>query len=244
MTFSVPELKILFEKLDNIDFKKETERLSSLAEGDVYQYPALFDISYDWFNIEQSEENKGYIPFPMPVMVNQMGIVPVDLRVFFVNSDSDNLNIALLYLDTYFQGMDELFHKLVMKDASGPLVNEYATAALQHGREEVTRIEILLTQASEDNRRQLEDDLTNAKILVDRLLLIQWRLTNEALTNYQSTIPYFYIRKNSPIGFLNAANESDINKLVDQYVQRHIGATAFLEKMDWLVKMVMKEAGE
>lgn len=244
ITFNTPELQAIFEQLDLIDTTKEDVRLSALTEGDAYQRRVLFDINYDWFNIEASEENDSFVPLPIAVISNQTWIIPVDMRVFIVNPNSAHIEEAMLYLSTYIEGIDVLFNKIVNQNAGEPLINPYAVEPLRQAEAEVKRLETLLTTAAESEVRTLEDELLNARNNAERLSMIQWRVTNENLLQYQATVPYYYVRKYSPIGFLQSEDYTNMGRLVAQYAQRQISAEAFLAEMDRLIQYVMKEAGE
>lgn len=241
MSFSSPDLSMIFKKLDATDIREINENIGNMEEGDIYDHTVLFDVSKDWLDITVNDENAGFVPMPLSILKDDPFFIPVDMRLFFINPASQNNKAAALYLSTYLEGRDDVFSTIAYEGHHSPILNSYAESALSSAEHELSLIAASIAQAKDEDYRALDERKQSLLLTIDHLNSNRWLISQENIDAFSNIVPFLYIRKYSPLGSFDKQGDLAINSLIDQYAQKQISSSDFLSTLDRKISLILLE---
>jgi hypothetical protein len=241
MDFSSPEISEIFKKLDTLDFDKENEFLSHLKEGDIYDYHVLFDLRFDWLDFPAYADAEEMTPLPLKISANDKLLAPVDMRLFFLSPSSAYPNEAAFYVQSYLQSRDDVFRTIAYNTPHEPILNARVAEELAILQQELGVIEASLIGCSETDKEGYENQREIKLRIIESLQKYKWEVSKDAISAYESLVPYLFIRKYSPLGGIENDSYSEIKMLIDRYSQKQISAGNFLLQLQKKIDAILRE---
>ena len=230
-SFCSPQIAEIYEKLDDLDTTKLDQFLASLEEGDGYDHPALFTLSFDGLEVRSYEETAGFIPFSLRVTQTERIRVPVEMRLFFIGSDSENPDAAALYLEAYLRGLDESFSIVSQSGPHAPLENPRVLAQLKQLLQEQADLETALKEPGTD-ATAISQQLENNRLRMEKAQTRRMLVPQESIDRLDRWESAFYVPSYSPLGCVTSDSYRSIQTLIDRYAARQINSTTFLRSLD------------
>lgn len=233
-----PAIMKIYEMLESLDFD-QLQPYIAMEGGDEASY-YLFDVSLDWMSLAEYPDEGVYLPMPIAFGTDIPVEIPVDMRLFFINRDSELKQEAISYLSCFLAGRDDLFAITVYDAPHDPVINPWLTDVLERKRQELAAIEHAAAQGIDDGVDQaMQVEALSARIA--ELEQHQWLVSADRIALYQALAPTFFIRQYDPLSSSTDGSGNMIDSYVQSFVQGKLKGRELLQNIFDIVHMVIQE---
>lgn len=233
----------ILQKLDQLDFtrwgqlKQEEMDENYNPEWNEDKILLRVDIGMGMSNIASGSDYG--TPMVMSLMPNTPKFMPVDFEVAIINPYSENVDLALEYLEKMLEKLDDDTRYTICQDLNEPVKNPYYETMVQNIKENIEQLEKSLAEAEEIDKQSLQEELDWTKNY----------LTQAEEENYWliSEKDIAFIRENAEHILVDGSNwlynddSGEAYDLVWQYNEGQIDATKLMNEIDRKIRMMLME---
>ncbi|NLB91133.1 MAG: hypothetical protein GX786_07940, partial [Clostridiales bacterium] len=174
-------------------------------------------------------------PIISPVSDDQSGF-----SYFVVNPYGKNLETTLTFLESYEPSRMEVEVALLYQTADQPIESKFYLEEVALMEKNLTSLEKALSEASQADQKPLQEEIDLQKKAIENYKAeSHWAISQEALDDYQSLLPFVYINTFNPFVTLFANDPALLNPLLEN----NPNIPGFLQELDSKIDMILLEAG-
>lgn len=237
LTFDTPLFRSMLTKLDDITpsiicLNPEPENVSSVVTFEE-EAPSLFTTDYVVNPMGQSLSD--YEPLPIVIDVPQPPAYAANEWVLVVNPYSQNLDLALLYVEYMAEHMDQGAALSLCPDENDPIENKWYPKNLQYARDSIAKIQELLQAADEENRAEIQTNLDNELLWLEQLEARRWDVSPERIAAYREQAPYVVLNMDDIL------SASSIIELESRYLDGALTAEQYVDEVEQRLRLMRLE---
>lgn len=245
LKFDTPLFHKLMDTLEQIDFVAIDPQVNP-ATGEFDDWESLYNQKC-LFNIYTS-------PFSLTGgdYVTSL-LVPVDeglelkldayLEVFFVNPKSENMDLAVAYIESYYETMDAGQKIMMFPDENEPVLVPNFDKVVAGWQEEVDWLKEDMQNADASDKRFYEDRIKEMEAKLANLDEHKWLYSEEKIARFRGLVQYGFISGENVLNYSNEDGNSHIWLLMTRYTEGNIGKDQFIREVDRVVGMIRMERG-
>lgn len=237
---SANDMVSILQTLEQIDFNALGQPTEEETMSDNY--------SPDW-NEENilMELNSGrnisgvatrYYPLVMSLKSGLDPILPMDATVAIINPFSQNADLALEFVETLADKMDDETAYTIRTDKTEQVPNEWYEDSLKNIQEYIDSLNEQLETAAEVDKQQIEETIKSAQESMKSMENDRWSISDmdiEWMNAHRSEL------RLSGDNWLYSDDSGDAYTLMQQYVDGQIDATRLMKEIDRKVRMRIME---
>lgn len=186
--FEAPAFRDVLALLDRIDFDQfdldEAERANLESDEDGLRESGLLQI--DWNQIALTPwRSEGIGGLPLAIAPGEETVINGDMQVLFVNPNSKNLDLALLFLEEFCRDMDPVLKLNLSATWREPYEDPYYWQNLEYARQAVAETEELLAVCAEENRPDVEAYLAEQRVSLRKVEAERYAIDEKQIDEYR-----------------------------------------------------------
>ena len=160
--------------------------------------------------------------------------------IAFVNPFSEHRDIAVSFLETALEELDDLTRIHLCPDENEPVRSPWYEDNLKGFDQSVANAEEQLAKAETEEERQAYEELVEEykQYREDYLKYDAWTASEESIAIYREYAPSIRVKRNIGMG---GENSEAFHELQQQYMDGMISADEFIRGVDGKLQMMMKE---
>ena len=242
LTFNTPTIRRLLNRLDEL--QPILDVVAPKIEGDDYEYAtnnALFSF-YECMPLPHAYPRSDSEPLPMLLTLDEN--TPAAIRPYMdvmgINPYSENVNEAISLMEYVAQNFSITFMTTMMPDMNDPIEYPDYDRMVKYWQERLELLEKQIAEASEDQLRELQEDLDYAR---ERLSNMESRgrigMSTEEIQWYRENIAPAMVLTTSQYMSSGAADQMYTAR--QRYIDGQMTADEFIQEIDRIVWMVQME---
>ena len=166
--------------------------------------------------------------------------ISATLFIAFVNPFSEHRDIAVSFLETALEELDDLTRIHLCPDENEPVRSPWYEDNLKGFDQSVANAEEQLAKAETEEERQAYEELVEEykQYREDYLKYDAWTASEESIAIYREYAPSIRVKRNIGMG---GENSEAFSELLQQYTDGMISADEFIRGVDGKLQMMMKE---
>lgn len=237
LTFDSPLFRSMLTKLDDITpsiicLNPEPENVSSVVTFEE-EAPSLFTTDYVVNPMGQSLSD--YEPLPIVIDVPQTPAYAANEWVLVANPYSQNLDLALLYVEYMAEHMDQGAALSLCPDENDPIENKWYPKNLQYARDSIAKIQKSLQAADEENRAEIQTNLDNELLWLEQLEARRWDVSPQRIAAYREQAPYMVLNMDDVL------SASSIIELESRYLDGALTAEQYVDEVEQRLRLMRLE---
>ena len=239
------EMTEVLHKLEQIDFAALGQPTDEEIQRDDYNPEYNEDGYLLQLNSGMSLQGitKNQIPLVMALTPNTPRYLGIEGTVAFINPFSEHQDLALEFMETLAQNMDDTKLATYCQDVTEPVENPYYEQGLESMQDWVDQAKKELENCAEVDRQDYEEQLANAQQnLEDFKANNFYSISQDDLNWMHENAQYFVYR--CPDWLYDSGDDGssgDASDLVQQYIDGKITADKLMQEIDRKVRMRMME---
>lgn len=166
--------------------------------------------------------------------------ISATLFIAFVNPFSEHRDIAVSFLETALEELDDLTRIHLCPEENEPVLSPYYESNIQGFDQSVANAEEQLAKAETEEERQAYEELVEEykQYREDYLKYDAWTASEESIAIYREYASSIRVKRNIGMG---GENSEAFYELQQQYMDGMISADEFIRGVDGKLQMMMKE---
>ena len=166
--------------------------------------------------------------------------ISATLFIAFVNPFSEHRDIAVSFLETALEELDDLTRIHLCPEENEPVLSPYYESNIQGFDQSVADAEEQLAKAETEEERQAYEELVEEykQYREDYLKYDAWTASEESIAIYREYASSIRVKRNIGMG---GENSEAFYELQQQYMDGMISADEFIRGVDGKLQMMMKE---
>ena len=231
------ELMAAFEAIDYEALGIPEEYDDSSVNNYVYDETRILFLDYGSFGAYVPNGNQESLYLALDEGIDPM--VPVNLQVAFVNPYSENRELAIEYLESASERLDDMLRIHMMPGENEPLPNSYYEEGLKSYDDQIASLQQQLENAEEVDRQALETQLEEIQgYREDYEKNNQYDASAESIAKYRDSAQYIVVATN--IG-MDEETSSEYYEQRNQYLDGAITLDEFIRNIDQKLQMIVLE---
>lgn len=233
----------ILQKLDQIDFarwgqlKQEEMDENYNPEWNNDKILLTVDVGTGLSNIASSI-NYG-APMVMSLMPNTPAFLPVEFEVAIINPYSENVDLALEFLEKMLAHLDEDTLYSICQDLDEPVKNPYYDMLVQNIKENIEQLEKTLAEAEEIDKQSIQEELDWTKNYLTQVEAeYYWSISEKDIAFIRDNAEYVLVDGSN---WLYSDDSGEAYDLVWQYNEGQIDATKLMDAIDRKIRMMLME---
>lgn len=241
LALNTPQLQRVLQAVETLDFDTLNDSIpQEEASGMITSTSeALFAT---WGNAMDVSSYSYYQPLLIPLEEGGEINIPVDIEVMFINPNTKNADMAMLYLQTELAKMNPQQHIMMYPDDNEPIVDTYYLKMVEDTEKEVADAQEKLKTATPEEAAALQNVIDSDEMILANKDKYYWLVSQEGISAYRQIVEHCFAAVPSVFNNYtdsNAANAMDT--LFQRYLQKQIPLAQFLSQMDDKVRMMQME---
>lgn len=234
-----PFMRNMLEQLDSMNFAAfETER--DFSRGFLYD-PEKVLLNVGWPDMPQDlyrEEGKGAL---LPARSEgEKPMIGVDMYVYIINPYSKNMDLAIEYLETRAETMEEGLQATLCADWREPIRDPDAENELKLCEKRIAEKKEALGTAADDQKQALENTIRRMEDWKQAILTRGDLWTEEQLAEYRELTDHFVLIEN---WYFSGSGSTEIQQIIARYLDGELSSDQMLSALDQKLRMMQMEEG-
>ena len=161
--------------------------------------------------------------------------------MFVVNPESENVDLAMDFLEYYAANADAVLRYQTHTDLSEPVRQAYYEENREFYEKMIADMETALADAADEDKQSFQETIDMYRAELENLEERSWRISEESLANYRELATHMYL----PIGSLflggDGAALAVLEDVFMRYADGQIDLDAFIREIDQKIKMIYLE---
>ena len=242
LSFDTPLFRTMMQTLEKVDMEGLNKTITSNSRQDDRDANALLEDYGDWLSANAMVRNRSNAePLILPMEEGGPKHIPVYIEVFFINPLTQNMDLALKYLENVLENTNSDQHVMMYPNDNEPVPmpgNEQMVAKWQ---EEVDKLEKLLKKAKPEQKKDIETNIQSYKDLLAKKDDFLWSVSAESIARYRELAPLCFAATVNLLNYQAQDGSSQINTLIERYRQKKISLDQFITEADSKIQMILLE---
>ena len=198
-------------------------------------YSAYTNVSADGYIARAA-----FRPMLLSFVEGEQPHISATLFIAFVNPFSEHRDIAVSFLETALEELDDLTRIHLCPEENEPVLSPYYESNIQGFDQSVANAEEQLAKAETEEERQAYEELVEEykQYREDYLKYDAWTASEESIAIYREYASSIRVKRNIGMG---GENSEAFSELQQQYMDGMISADEFIRGVDGKLQMMVKE---
>lgn len=230
----------ILQKLEKLDFSRFGQPDESVFEDENYN--PVYDEDRILLTTNTGTTLSGLTmsntPMVMALAADLPVCAPVELSVAFINPYSENIDLALEFVEALYQNMDKETLYLMLPEEAEPTLNPWYEENLKYAEKYVAEVEKELAEAEEADRQMLEEQLESAKRGLEWSRNSMYSIREEDIAWLKAHADNLVVQGSN---WLYGDDGGDARELIQQYSEGRIDANRLMKEIDGKIRMMLME---
>ena len=256
ITFNTPAFRETMEAIEAMQIETiDWMNLSSEEQEEFWEQmnrPTLFNMSCyatveqatDFYVTPDGSYEEAKIKSILPPVFEE-GKDPVatvtGLTLFVVNPESENVDLAIDFLEYYAEHADVDLRYETHPDLTEPVRQTYYEENRRFYEEQIAQSEAMMAEAAEEEKQSFQENIDWMRAEIENLDQTSWRISEESLANYRELAQYMYIPTDSLFLGGDTAALEVLQDVLSRYLSEQINLDTFIRELDQKVNMIYLE---
>lgn len=233
ITFENEQFEMLLSLIDD-----NRDALQALDQQSPNPFGAEYLFSREDFTNSMSR-NLGWMPLELSLYEEGTAYYPLILTVYFINPFSQNIDLAMEYLEYYSKHMDPATQMILCQSYAQPVADPSVEAEIAFYEGECERLKAL-AEAETGEKAAVQNLLAEAKDTLDWLASRRWLLSEEDIAYYHGIVSKVAVLgKSTGVSLVR----EQFDPLVMKLIEGAVSVPEFLGKMQEILRMMRLESG-
>ena len=248
LTFNTPEMRAILTKWEQL--RSTLQELSQETDGNVGVVYAsdgeginqLFTTYADPLPQRYGHDPQwDGVPMHLSLTDGSEPYISTSMAVSFVNPNSPNLDLAILWLEFYAEHMSLDEQIAMLPDVNEPMEYMYYQQNLESVQESIASMEAALAEADEADKAMYEENLTWMREELADTEARRWAVSEEDIAAYRELAPQLIVADSADFLSSSTDGANEASKLMQRYMDGQIGADQFIRELDRIIQMMQME---
>lgn len=248
LTFNTPEMRAILTKWEQL--RSTLQELSQEVDSSVgVIYSSDSDGATQLFNTYADPLPQRYghdpqwdgVPMHLSLTDGSEPYISTNMAVSFVNPNSPNLDLAILWLEFYAEHMSLDEQIAMLPDVNEPMEYMYYQQNLESIQESIANMESALAEADEADKAMYEENLTWMREELADTEARRWAVSEEDIAAYRELAPQLIVADSADFLSSSTDGANEASKLMQRYMDEQIGAEQFIRELDRIIQMMQME---
>ncbi|MGN0746915.1 MAG: hypothetical protein ACI4ML_09605 [Aristaeellaceae bacterium] len=248
LTFNTPEMRAILTKWEQL--RSTLQEISQEVDSSVgVVYYSDSDGSNQLFNTYADPLPQRYghdprwdgVPMQLSLTDGSEPYISVSMAVSFVNPNSPNLDLAILWLEFYAEHMSLDEQIALLPDVNEPMEYMYYQQNLESIQKSIASMEAALAEADEADKAMYEENLTWMREELADTEARRWAVSEEDIAAYRELAPRLIVADSADFLSSSTDGANEASKLMQRYMDEQIGAEQFIRELDRIIQMMQME---
>lgn len=242
LSFDTPLFRTLMQALEKVDVQRLNKTITNNSRQNDRDANALLIDYSDWISAHAMVRNRSNAePLILPMEEGGPKHIPVFIEVLFINPLTQNMDIALKYLDNALESMNPDQHVMMYPNDNEPVPlpgNEQLVAGWQ---EELDKQKKLLEKAKPEVKKDIETNIQWYEDMLAKKDDFLWSVSAETIVRYRELAPLCFTATANLLNYQAQDGSSEINTLIERYRQKKMSLDQFITEVDSKIQMILLE---
>ena len=248
LTFNTPAMRAILTKWEQL--RSTLQELSQDTDGNVGVVYAsdgeginqLFTTYADPLPQRYGHDPQwDGVPMYLSLTEGSEPYISTRMAVSFVNSNSPNQDLAILWLEFYAEHMPLDEQIAMLPDVNEPMEYMYYQQNLESIQESIASMEAALAEADEADKAMYEENLTWMREELADTEARRWAVSEEDIAAYRDLAPQLIVADSADFLSSSTDGANEASKLMQRYMDEQIGAEQFIRELDRIIQMMQME---
>ena len=190
-------------------------------------------------------QEEGMEPLLLAAAEGEEALIGVTMHVYVVNPYSENIDLAIDYLEARAQTMDKGMQATILNDWTEPLRNPFVDNQIAVYDEWIGEQQEALAKAGDDEKQAIEDGIKEAEAAKQMILAGECVWTEEMLAEYREMAENFVVIQNEYLTAYRYDTEEykEMQRLASRIVDGQMSADQMLTSFEQKLRMMQLEEG-
>ena len=247
-TFNTPEMRAILTKWEQLrstlqELSQETDGNAGVvyfsdSEGATQLFTTYADPLPQRYGHDPRWDG---VPMHLSLTDGSEPYISTSMAVSFVNPNSPNLDLAILWLEFYAEHMSLDEQIAMLPDVNEPMEYMYYQQNLESVQESIASMEAALAEADEADKAMYEENLTWMREELADTEARRWAVSEEDIAAYRELAPQLIVADSADFLSSSTDGANEASKLMQRYMDGQIGADQFIRELDRIIQMMQME---
>ncbi|MGN1021143.1 MAG: hypothetical protein ACI4O7_12320 [Aristaeellaceae bacterium] len=249
LTFNTPEMRALLTQWEQL--RSTLQELSQEADdslgvvyySDTTEANQLFTTYADPLPQRYGHDPRwDGVAMPLSLTGGSEACISTNMAVSFVNPNSPNLDLAVMWLEFYAEHMYLDKQIALLPDVNEPMEYMYYQQNLKSIQESIASMEAALAEADEADKAMYEENLAWMREDLAETESRRWAVSEEDIAAYRALAPRLIIADSADFLSTSTDGANEASRLIQRYMDGQIGAEQFIRELDRIIQMMQMES--
>lgn len=242
LDFDTPLMRKLLAKLDEVS-PRLTEMNPEDTSSGIITYSSSDDLpsslmtEYLYYTPEENIFSWDYQPLLLALDEGMTPAIPMSMEVYLINPNSQNVDLAVTFLEYAAQNMLASLEITLCPDANEPVEDPSILRNMEEAQKQIDSLKAQMETADEDQQRELQDTLIWAQEWLNSMEKNKYMISAENIATYREIEPYLYISTSS----IYANITTDGSQLLQRYMDGQLSSEQFIKDFNRIIRMMQME---
>lgn len=242
LSFDTPLFRMMMQALEKVDVDRLNKTITNNSRRDDREANTLLNDYGDWLSSNAMVRNRSNAePLILPLEEGGPKHIPVFIEVFFINPLTQNMDLALKYLENALESMSPDQHVMMYPNDNEPVPlpgNEQLVAGWQ---DELDKQQKLLKKAKPEEKKDIETNIQWYEDMLAKKDDFLWSVSSETIARYRELAPLCFTATANLLNYQAQDGSSEINTLIERYRQKKMSLDQFITEADDKIQMILSE---
>jgi len=246
LTLDTPVFRSMMETLEDLDIETLNDTLPEADEnGDMQAYwdgtaSFLFTQYGEWLSVYADEDYS--TPLVLPIEEGDAAYIPVYVQCAFINPNSEHADMAATYLLNAVEHMEQLQHIMMFPDDNDPVPYDYYEDLVEDYETMLADAKVSLETAAPEDVKDIQSSIDIYEDFLAHKEDYYWMASAESIAAYRTFAPLCYTASPNILSYSgNDEGASEINTLIDRYLDGQLTLDQFITQADQKIRMIQLE---
>lgn len=256
LSFNTSVFRETMQAIEALEIEEiDWENLSAEEEEEMWEQmsrPTLFNINaYEtvenattFYTMPDGSYEEAPLRLIAPPVFEEgaQAVIPATLTLYIVNPESENIDLAIDFLEYWAENADASLRYEIHTDLSEPVRQQHYEESRKYYEEWIAESEALMAEAEESDKQSYQENIDWMRAELEELDATSWRISPESVAHYRELAPSIVI----PLDSLFLSGESSGLAVLQDVFMRYLGGQidldTFIREADQKIKMVYLES--
>jgi len=243
VSVNTPFMREMLNRLDAMDYSSfETDR--DFSNGYSWKDDAVLLECWGIPLPVDLNNDSEWATLPMDYSEDEAGLIGVQMYAFVVNPYSENMDLALDYLEARAETMSEGLQATLLSDWTEPIRDYHYDLMVGRQKSLIEEWQKKLEKADDDEKKMLEENIRSAEKTIESLKQQEYSWTAEELAEYRELAGQIVVIENQYFLTADGEEAEEMQRLISRYVDGQMSAEQMLSSLDQKLRMMQMEEGD
>ncbi len=246
LALDTPLFREMLQAIEDLDCDELNETIPEEDDSDSYiSYEEeisnyLFTNYGDWLSAYAYSDYA--TPLVLPIEDGGPAYVPAYVTCAFINPNSQNMDMAVQYLRSVLNNMEDVQRIMLFPDDNDPVPNQYYTEMVADYENMLAEAQAKLETAAPEDVKDIQSSIDSYNSFLAKKDEYYWTASAESIAAYREMAKLCYAATPNVLSYsVSDEASSEISSLISRYEQKQITLDQFVTQADQKIRMIQLE---